>query len=273
MSFRSALYVGAVFHHRLRPKPHHFRYRMFWLLLDLDEIDELGRQLRLFSRACFNATSFYDRDHGDGSDQSLRAQIEQHLACAGITAQVGTVDLLCMPRIFGYGFNPLSVFYCYARDGRLSALIYEVHNTFGERHTYVIPVTGDAAPVQQACDKNFYVSPFLDMDMAYDFRTTRPSDTLSVAIRGADGGGPLINTGLTAERQELTDVALFRLMLSHPFLTLKVIGAIHWHALRLWIKGIAARPHPAPREPAVTIVRTHSQAVSCPMKMIQAPRC
>src|SRR5262245_25752722 len=125
-------------HRRIKPKPHKLRYRVFWALLDLDELPALSRRLRLFSFERFNLFGFYTADHGDGSDISLRDQAEKHLADAGIDLDGGAIKLLCMPRILGFVFNPISVYYCYRRDGGLAALIYEVHNTFGQRHSYLI---------------------------------------------------------------------------------------------------------------------------------------
>jgi DUF1365 family protein len=255
MSLRSTVYVGSVLHRRLRPRPHRLRYRVFWLLLDLDEIDRLPRDLRLFSHNRFNAVGFHDRDHGDGSGTPLRAQVERHLTAAGITLNGGAIQLLCMPRIFGYGFNPLSVYFCYYLDGPLAAVLYEVHNTFGERHTYLIPVERDAgAVVDQSCDKAFYVSPFMDMDMAYAFRVSAPDQKVTVAIRAADKEGPLLVAALSGHRVALTDAALLRLLATHPLLTLKVIGAIHWHALQMLLKGYRPRPRPNPPAAPVTTV-------------------
>ena len=146
------------------------------MLLDLDEIDRLASRLTLFSRNGFNAVSFHDADHGDGSATPLRAQITRHLKAAGISDD-GAIRLLCMPRIFGYGFNPLSIYFCQSREGVLTAILYEVHNTFGQRHSYLIPVDPGTDPViDQHCHKRFYVSPFLDMDMTYAFRVALPAE-------------------------------------------------------------------------------------------------
>jgi DUF1365 family protein len=254
MNWRSTLYVGAVMHRRLRPRPHRLRYRVFWTLLDLDEIARLPRGLRLFSHNRFNAVSFYDADHGDGSGRPLREQVERHLTAAGIELNGGRIGLLCMPRIFGYGFNPLSVYYCHRNDGSLAALLYEVHNTFKERHSYLIPVAAAAKMVDQQCSKVFYVSPFMDMDMSYRFRVAVPGDQVAVAISTADRDGPLLAAVLNGNRRTLTDGALFRLLVTHPLLTLKVIGAIHWHAARLLLKGVRLRPRPtAPAQPVTTV--------------------
>jgi DUF1365 family protein len=256
---KSALYEGTVAHRRLRPKPHRLRYRVFFLLLDLDEIPALCQRLRLFSHRGFNLFGFDERDHADGSGNSLRDWVEGHLAHAGIDLEGGPIRLLAMPRVLGYGFNPISVWFCYHRDGRLLALLHEVHNTFGERHTYLIPVAPDTEPadITQTCAKIFHVSPFLAMDLHYEFRVHAPDERLSLAIRASDAGGPLLIAALAATRQELTDAALLRAFCRTPLLTLKVIGGIHWEALRLWIKGVRLHGRPAaPVHPVSIITET-----------------
>jgi uncharacterized protein len=259
MTANSALYLGSVVHRRLRPKRHYLRYAAFWMLLDLDEIGDLDRRLILFSRGRFNAMSFFDTDHGEQTREPLRRQVERHLTAAGIAADGGAIRLLCMPRIFGYGFNPLSIYFCYRRDGALAALLYEVRNTFGERHSYLIAVeqTGGGAggAIRQSCDKCFYVSPFMDMRMRYQFRVVPPERDVSVAISAGDAQGPTIVASLAGRREALTDAALLRLLLRVPFLTLKVMAAIHWHALRMWLKGFALKPRPAKPAWPVTTVR------------------
>jgi uncharacterized protein len=255
MTEQSALYTGTVIHRRLRPKPHYLRYGAFWMLLDLDEIDALQRRLWLFSRGHFNAMSFFDADHGEETQEPLRAQVERHLHAAGIALDGGSIQLLCMPRIFGYGFNPLSIYFCRSRDGRLAALLYEVRNTFGERHSYLIPVDGDDGTIRQSCDKCFYVSPFMDMAMRYAFRVVPPADKISVVVSASDAQGPMIVASLTGRRERLSDAALLRLLLRMPFLTLKVIGAIHWHALKMWWQGFKLQPRPPKPDWPVTAVR------------------
>jgi hypothetical protein len=255
MSLRSTLYAGIVTHRRLRPRPHRLRYRVFWMLFDIDEIGRLPRSLRLFSHNRFKALSFFDADHGDGSGRPLRDQVEDHLRAAGLAPDGGAIRLFCMPRVFGFGFNPLSVYFCYQRDGSLAAILYEVHNTFRERHAYLIPVDRTAgAVIDQHCRKGFYVSPFMDMDMSYTFRVAVPDQRVMVAIRAADHEGLLLAAALTGERMALTDAALLRALATHPLLTLKVIGAIHWHALRLLLKGLKLRPRPRPPAAPVTVV-------------------
>jgi DUF1365 family protein len=255
----SCLYTGTVMHRRIKPKAHRLRYRVFWTLLDLDELPSLDTALRLFSLERFNLFGFYTADHGDGSSTPLRTQAEKHLAAAGIDLYGGKIKLLCMPRILGFVFNPISVYYCYHRDGTLAALIYEVHNTFGQRHSYLIPV--DAAcsgGLEQRCVKSFYVSPFMDMEISYTFRIQKPAGRVALAIQGADKEGPVIVASLAGSRRELNDRALLSAFFVYPLLTLTVVAGIHWEALKLWIKGMRLRPRP-PAPGAITIVRQQPQ--------------
>jgi len=238
MTSASCLYTGHVIHRRLLPRAHRLRYRVFWMLLDLDDVDGLSKRLRLFSRDRFNLTSFFEKDHGDGSDVPLLTQAHALLRRAGCRTDQLTIKLLCMPRILGYGFNPLSVYFCSREDGALEAIIYEVHNTFGERHSYVIPVhDAEKDIIEQHCAKAFYVSPFLGMDLSYGFRVRPPTAQVEVSIRGKQDGKTIIAASLSGTRDELTDRALARVLVTHPLLTLKVIAGIHWHALRMVLKG------------------------------------
>lgn len=246
MNFRSALYVGAVMHRRLRPKVHQFRYRAFWLLIDLDELPDLTARLALFSHNRFNLFALHEADQGDGSATPIRIQAERHLSEAGIDIVGGSIRLLCMPRTLGYSFNPISIYFCHRPNGALAAIIYEVHNTFGERHSYVAPVETKFDEIRQNCRKAFYVSPFMDMDLAYHFRLTEPADRVAVGISASKGGERVLNASLAGLRRELTDGALLLMFLTIPLITAKVTLAIHWEALRLWLKGIRLRDRPAP---------------------------
>lgn len=255
----SCLYTGTVIHRRIKPKAHKLRYRVFWTLLDLDELPVLGKALRLFSLERFNLFGFYTADHGDGSPAPLRIQAEKHLMNASIDLDGGKIKLLCMPRILGFVFNPISVYYCYRRYGDLAALIYEVHNTFGQRHSYVIPVdatSGEA--LEQRCLKSFYVSPFMDMEISYTFRIQKPAAHVALTIQGADAQGPVIVASLAGQRRALTDRTLLTTFFLFPLLTLTVMAGIHWEALKLWIKGMRLRPRP-PAPGPVTIVRQQPQ--------------
>ena len=253
--FRSGLYAGYVMHHRLRPREHRLRYSIFYLLIDLDDVDALAGRLRLFSHNRFNLFSFYDRDHGEGAMLSSREWVKRQLREAGIESG-GPVQLLTMPRILGYAFNPLSIYFCHRRDQSLSAILYEVNNTFGQRHSYLIPVpSGVEEPIRQQSQKSFYVSPFMTTDMAYSFSVVPPGSDLSVSVVGHDESGPLIIAKLAAVREKLTDASLARAFFVYPLLTLKVIAGIHWEALLVWLKGIGLVTRPSPPDRPVTLGR------------------
>ncbi len=256
----SCLYTGTVMHRRFKPHAHRLNYRVFWALLDLDELPNLASRLRLFSLKGFNLFGFRNADHGDGSDRPLRAQVEEHLAKAGIDLNGGAIRLLCMPRLFGFVFNPISVYYCYNRSGALKALLYQVHNTFGQRHSYLIPVDSKPGdPLEQRCLKAFYVSPFMDMDIDYRFRVQPPDKRVALAIECSDAQGPVLMASLAGERQALTDAALLRAFLSFPLMTLKVVAGIHWEALKLWIKGMRLRSRPPAPSPLTIVAHSPLQ--------------
>lgn len=242
----SQLYFGTVLHRRLRPLTHQLRYRLFWIFLDLDELPHLPGRGILFSHNRFNVLSFHDGDHGDGSGMPLRPQVERMLDNHSIDFDGGPIRLFCMPRVLGYGFNPISVYFCHRKDGRLAAIIYEVHNTFGERHSYVFDAGSDGATAAHGCGKRFHVSPFMDMAMRYQFKTLLPAERFALAIRGSDADGALIHASLAGVAKPFSTVNLLRGLLLYPLLTIKVTAAIHWHALRLWSKGIRIRGKPAP---------------------------
>lgn len=254
---KSAIYAGEVFHQRFRPRAHRLRYRVFQCLFDLDEIDAMASGLRLFSRNRFNLFAFHDKDFGDRSGNPLRPQVEALMRRAGQEPDGGPIRLLTMPRMLGHVFNPISLWLCHRRDGSLATLIYEVTNTFKERHSYVIPVAaGQArAPViRQACDKSFYVSPFMDLDMRYDFTVEPPMENAKLVVAGGDAQGPLIVAAFSGNRHELSDGALAKAFLRHPLLTLKVVAGIHVEALWLFLKRIGVRRHVATANDGVSIV-------------------
>ena len=243
----ASLYVGKVMHARLKPKAHRFVYRVFSLLIDLDRLEEANSASRLFSVGRFNLVSFDARDHGVGTGP-LAGQIREALKRARIDLAGGRILLLCYPRILGYVFNPLATYWCYDAGGALKAVVYEVTNTFHERHAYVAPVAdGELGPagLRQSRDKLMYVSPFLDMGMSYAFRLRPPGESVRLRILESDAEGPILSATFAGEREPLTSAALLKLCLRFPLMTVKVIAAIHWEALRLWIKGIALAEHPA----------------------------
>jgi uncharacterized protein len=255
---RSALYAGTVMHRRYHPALHELRYRIFSLLIDLDEMEQLAKSFRFFSVGRFNLVSFFERDHGDGRERGLRDWVKDQCKKAGIDGE-GSIRLLSMPRILGHAFNPLSVFFCHNGAGALTGILYQVNNTFGQRHSYLIPVRQpERRIICQAAPKVFYVSPFMPMEMEYRFRVVPPGRRLSVVIDGLGSVGDKIEKVITASlsgyRVDLTDRALLGSFLQSPVLGLKVVAGIHWEALKLWRKRVGYHPKPAPPSHPVTIV-------------------
>ena len=249
----SCLYAGIVVHKRLTPRAHAFSYRVFSMCLDVDDIDNVAERCRLFSRNRANLISFHDADHGarDGTSASDHARCT--LAEAGLAEFGARIQLLCYPRLFGFVFNPLSVYFCHDHDGRLGAIIYEVSNTFAERTSYVIPVvTGVGAPngiVGQCCAKGMSVSPFTPRHGRYGFHVRVPGEDIVVGVSLRDDAGlPLLKTHFRATRVPFSDTAIVRTVARHPLMTLKVAGAIHVQAARLWVKGVPlVTRHRSPR--------------------------
>ena len=244
----ASLYLGDVMHARLKPMGHRFTYRVMNALIDIDRLGEADRLSRLFRVNRRGVFSFHERDHGPRDGSSLRVHVDGLLRTRGVDLTGGRVLLLCYPRLFGYVFNPLSVYYCYNDEGVLAALIYEVRNTIGGMHCYVLPVGASErseAGIRQAQDKTFYVSPFIGMAMRYHFRMLPPGDQVKVRILETDAEGPLLAATFSGSRRDLTTGELVAALLHLPLVTLKVMGAIHFEALRLWLNG--ARVYPAPR--------------------------
>jgi DUF1365 family protein len=241
----AALYVGDVMHARLKPMGHRFSYRVMSLLIDLDRLADADRQSALF---CVNRAalySFHEADHGKRDGSSLRAYAQRCAAERGIDLTGGRVLLLCYPRLLGYTFNPLSVYFCYRADGELALLIYEVRNTFGDIHPYVLPVlSGEIsdAGVRQQQDKLFYVSPFIEMAMRYHFRVLPPGERVQLRILATDRESPVLAATFDGSRRILNTKELLRAFVRLPLVTMKIMAAIHWEALRLWLKGARLVP-------------------------------
>ncbi len=254
-SYRSALYTGRVLHHRFSPKTHRLVYRVFSLLLDLDELPALDRDLRFFSWNCRNLISFHNADHGPADGGDLKSYAHGLCLEAGAETGLGRVELLCYPRLWGYAFNPLSVYFCYDRDDRVAAMIYEVRNTFGQRHSYVLPRNGDSGVMRHRCEKQFYVSPFMGMEAEYQFRVAEPGEKMNLAIRQSTGGTPMMNAAFLGDRQPLTADTLVAAVARNPMMTFKVMAGIHWEAVKLWRKGLSFHKRPAPPARPFTIVK------------------
>lgn len=244
--FRSAFYEGRVLHVRLRPKAHRLNYRLHWMFLDLDELPALDRHLPLFAWNRAAAVSFHDRDHGPLDGTPLRPWVESRLREAGIEPDGGAVRLFTCPRMFGYVFNPLSVYFCYAQDGTLIALVYEVCNTFRERHSYVVPLAASGERDRRhGCDKALYVSPFIGMYCTYRFHVRLPGARFRLLIRVGDGAGPLLDAAFHGTRRPLTTATPLRLICRAPLMTFGIIAGIHWEALKLRLKGLKVFAHHA----------------------------
>lgn len=250
----SALYVGEVAHRRTHGFDHALSYRVFMLLMDLDTAEAEVERLRWLSGGRFGLLSWRAADHGDRSGRPLRQQVTEHLSNAGIEIGDGAIRLLCMPRILGYGFNPLSIYFCHRPDGSLAALLYEVTNTFNERHSYLVaqPRDADASLVRQTAEKAFFVSPFMDMDLTYDFTVRPPGEAVSVVVAVRRGDTPILTASFAGQRRPLTDAALLKAWATHPLLTWKVMWGIHWEALLGMVKGAKYRERDKPPAHPVT---------------------
>jgi DUF1365 family protein len=234
------LYPGKVMHQRLKPFGHRFSYSVFSLLVDIDRLDDLARQSRLLSVNAPGLVSFRESDHVERKGENLRTFADRLLDNAGVEKRAHRVLLLAYPRVFGYVFNPISVYFAYDAADELIALIYAVRNTFGERHNYVVPVApSEAGPagIRQSRAKLFHVSPFIDMRAQYDFRVLPPGRTVRLRIHETEDGDPLLAATFNGDARALTDGNLAACLARFPFMTLKVVAGIHWEALRLWLKG------------------------------------
>ena len=250
----SAVYAGEVVHQRFAPKPHRLSYSIFQVLLDLDHIDDDLRDLRSFSHNRFNLFGIHDRDHGpDQADTqaSLKDRMAAMLGDKGLYAAGDRIFILTMPRILGFAFNPISLYFVQNADDVVKAVVYQVNNTFGDRHSYALKVTDGDRHIRQHADKKLHVSPFMDTrDMAYDFDLTAPQDRFALNIRltrkasQKAGAQKMLFASFVAERRPLSDKTLLSLFAAMPFMTLKVVWGIHWEALRIWLKGIGLKPKP-----------------------------
>lgn len=250
----AALYVARVSHRRRIPPLYRFVYRLFYFLIDVDRIDEAAGRLRLFSHNRFNVLALHDRDHGDGSGGSLREWAEKMLCQRDIALAGGRIRLLCIPRLLGFAFNPISLWYCEHADGSLRAVIAEVRNTFGEKHCYVLASGGAPLAYEEPWDKDkcFHVSPFLDLVGRYRFIVSRPDDRLRVVIHETRDDRPILDATLAADRRELRDGTILRQVLRMPGTTIKVVAAIHWEALKLWLRGARFHRKPPPPDHGVS---------------------
>lgn len=245
----SCLYIGKVFHKRHIPFEHAFTYRVFTLWLDIDELPAL----KVFSHNRFNVFSLFDKDHGKRDGSAIRPWVEAAAKLKGIDVEGGKIFMLTFPRVLGYVFNPITVYFCYDRAGVLVGVLHQVKNTFGEMHGYMLSVERVGGKISQECEKDFHVSPFIHMDCVYKFRMDEPDEALNFAIHQFTSDDEKILTAVwDGERRDLSSSALLRTLLTHPFLTLKIIVGIHWEALGLVMKGAKYIRKPAPPVEEIT---------------------
>jgi DUF1365 family protein len=239
----ASLYWCRVMHERRLPFRHKFNYRVFSLLLDIDRLPEITAASRLLHYNRFGLFSFHDRDHGPRDGTALRPWVEAALARDGLQDAAARIRIFCFPRLFGYVFNPLSVFFCYDAEDRLRAVLYEVKNTFGDQHGYLVevPLQGNAEPViEQSATKQFHVSPFLPLEGQYRFRLQPPGEKIGITITQLSPSGAVqLVAAQTGRHEALNDHSLLKAFIRHPLMTVKVMAGIHWEALQLWRKGAA----------------------------------
>ena len=234
----SSIYNGTVIHKRFKPKIHYFKYKVFSILIDLYELENLSKKIKFFSYNKFNLVSFYEKDHGNRDGSSLVSWVKKNLEDNNINSENVKIKLLCYPRILGYVFNPLSVFYIYDVSEKLICILYEVKNTFGEQHTYIFKVDNDQKLYQHNCSKKFHVSPFIEMNCKYFFRLLKPGEKISVIIDQYQTDEKILYASQDGQRVDFNTKELIKSYLKHPLMTFKIISAIHFEAFKLWVKGI-----------------------------------
>ena len=248
---QSCIYEGRVSHTRRTPVAHAFRYRLFMLYLDLAELPRVFAGRWLWSAKRPALARFRRADYlGDprvSLDESVRRLVEQS---TGRRPQ-GPIRLLTHLRYFGYGFNPVSFYYCFDATGAaVETVVAEVHNTpWNERHCYVLDAGGMPA-TRFTTDKALHVSPFMPMEASYDWAISAPAERLTVAMRCTSVGEQLFTAALALRRREISGGALAAMLARFPFMTLQVVTAIYWQALRLWWRGCPTHIHPSKRLPA-----------------------
>ena len=233
----SSIYNGTVIHKRFKPKIHFFKYKVFSLLLDLSDLNRLDKDISFFSYNTFNLISFFDKDHGERDGSSLFEWVKKNLLENNINSENIKIKLLCYPRIFGYVFNPLSVFFVYDNQENLISILYEVKNTFGEQHTYLFKVENNNL-LQHNCSKKFHVSPFIEMNCNYFFKILKPAEKISVIIDQYQLDDKILFASQEGRRVDFNSKELLKSYIKHPLMTFKIISAIHFEAFKLWAKGI-----------------------------------
>ena len=256
-----SLWPGRTIHARLKPFEHRFRYPIAYIGLDIDRLDEAAAQSRFFSVGKFNLLGFYPQDHGPRNGTSLSEWASGQFAQIGVDVSRCSVRLLCQPRVLGYQFNPISLWIAHDHDGDVRGLLYEVHNTFGDAHTYAVRID-TPADLHHSAAKHLHVSPFFTVEGEYAFSLRQEGDRVSLGIRKTVCGKTDFTASMTVSRKPATDASIWNFFLRQPFSTHRTIASIHWEALRLWLKGARYQPRPVPPSRALTPARFDAGAVS-----------
>lgn len=256
-----ALWPGRTVHARLKPFAHRFSYQIAYVGLDIARLDEAAAQSRYFSVGKFNLFSFYPRDHGPRDGSCLTKWAKARFSDVGVDVEGGSVRLMCQPRVLGYQFNPISLWLAQDAAGEVRGMLYEVHNTFGDAHTYAVRINtpGD---LHHNAAKHLHVSPFFAVEGQYAFSLRPEDERFALSIRKTVSGEADFTASMAVKRQDATDASLWKLFLRQPFSTHKSIAAIHWEALRLWVKGARYQPRPAPPSREITPARFEAGRVS-----------
>lgn len=261
----SNLYVGQVMHERMQPVAYHFKYATTSIKVDIDQIQQESDKLRWLSFNKFNLVSLNERDHGARDGTPWREWINGFLAQYNL-ARPARVELVCYPRILGYSFNPLAMWYAYNTQNQLIAVIAEVSNTFGQWHHYLLKLdpqdsdAADSSQIKAQADKVFHVSPFIDMQARYHFRLRPPTDQVYTYIRETRDDQAFFFASQAGTYRPLTDTNLLKLAGIAPLRMLKVIGLIHWWALKIWLKG--GKFHRTPKH-LKSVQYSHSEMFLC----------
>jgi DUF1365 family protein len=252
---RSHLVRGEVRHRRSRPFVYAFRHNVFYFALDLAELDEVARRLRLVSRNRRNLFGLRDADHWVPPSGDLEASVHAHLRSEGFTPEEWRITMIANLRTFGHVFNPATFYLCRDASGQLQAVLVEVHNTYGDRIIYTLRPDRRGEVHTASMPKEMYVSPFISMDSSYVLRVRDEADRLQIVINQSEHGEPTLQASLALTRLPLTDANLLRMLVRYPLVTLKTIGMIHWHAFRLWGRGATFHRHGETHQPMANTIR------------------